>query len=544
LRIHDCDETILDRLLDEFRPLSPAPRRTLANTLQYAVKRLKPKKVLVESDYICKDYRSEYSALYSKRFKKFSDRSTRLHFFASSDVSVDLLKDPSRDSTEFGYLGYIVMRPTDVGRVGRTLLPHPAWDSNKFYIPCTAYFPAHILGCEFSIEGMPFCQQDGMVMTCAQAAVWMACHLLSRRVGLSAPLPHEINESCSRYYLGWVGRALPSGGLTVENMVNGLSDLKYSPIFHRIDGPDQRKNVAVEMVCKYIESGIPVILMLPGHAVTACGYVYDPDRNIQQKGPVVGFENWVKALIVHDDAVGPYRIMPVDETARADLVNSDVADLLMPEGWPERRIRNTTTKQIEGVIVPLPDKVYLTGDWVCRIARSLIDDRVIQQPVSIASKRGEQSPAKFLHALHADSDDRVVLRAYFLSAESFKASMRVAPLRGTMSPTVREHYQTVSMSRLIWVVELTLSDELQKQDEADRHVYGEVLLDSTASPYGPSFLSIHLPGVLFIQNLNSEGQITAIPLPDDKPYLYPRDFALNNPGGRSIKGVNRTTTVA
>src|ERR1035437_4028666 len=108
---------------------------------------------IFEYDYVDRDYQDEFSAFYSKAFKTYSARCTRLHFFSCA-ILPRIRKNFGR--FKGNYLGFIVIRPTDLQRMGRTLLVPSIVDPHREFIHCTARFSAHLLGDEFSIQGMPF----------------------------------------------------------------------------------------------------------------------------------------------------------------------------------------------------------------------------------------------------------------------------------------------------------------------------------------------------------------------------------------------------
>jgi hypothetical protein len=521
------DQTTLDTLVDRFQPLATRGNFTLPNTLNYVLKHLAARTAILEPDYVCRHYRSAFSALYSKRFKPFSALSNRLHFFKPDKVSLSDLAEATC-SDELGYLGYVVLRPTDICAVGRTVLERPTWSAGEFFLPCTTAVNAHVLGLKLTVTCMPFTQQDTMVMTCAQAAIWMATQFMSQSFGMPGPLPHEITESCSKYYLGLIGRPVPSGGLLIEQMINGLFDLGYSPVF-------ERASVGVgilELVYKYIESKVPVIIIFKSHAMTVCGYIYDfaataPKKSLLfglDKVNLTGYENWIRGLIVHDDSVGPYRLIPTNEGARNKLIADGFSDLLLPANWPDEGTECCTTDQIEGLVIPLPEKVYLTGESVYAVVATLLEDSAVLAPLLAAARAGNKTSVEFLNSLSSPSSTSpIVLRAYFLESQSYKSALRTAPLFSSIHPVARDAYLRMRTSRLIWIIELTLAAEMRKEQEDQRRVYGEIILDSTASPYSPSFLAIHLPGVLHIRDPKDESW-SIEPLKDDKPYQYPRDF--------------------
>ena len=77
---------------------------------------------VIETRYLDQDHRSEYSAFFSKTFAEIPDTTHRIHFFAKELDANDLWHLPADPD----YLGYLVVRPSRLGRVGRTLLLPPA----------------------------------------------------------------------------------------------------------------------------------------------------------------------------------------------------------------------------------------------------------------------------------------------------------------------------------------------------------------------------------------------------------------------------------
>jgi len=76
------------------------------------------------------------------------------------------------------------------------------------------------------------------------------------------------------------------------------------------------------------------------------------------------------------------------------------------------------------------------------------------------------------------------------------------------------------LSTSIWIVEITNVSRLSKEKDEERTIFGEVLIDVTATRYGSVWLAIHLPGNLFLRDPNTE-KGRHIPVPDDTPYRHP-----------------------
>lgn len=283
------------------------------------------KTVVFEREYVDKDYLDEYAAFYCRAFKKYSPRSTRLHFFAADFTDAEIPRlDALLDSNKNAYLGFLVLRPTDLQRVGRTVLKPTLKDPDKEFIHCKAEFKAHILGQKFTIEAMPFIQQDTQVGACAQASLWMLARYMSRRFGHRDFLPAEINEMAKAKEA--MGRSLPAAsGLTLRQMLDALeamglyawsysnneldvcsehidAALPLKPKAKKKEKEEHKRFVRMikltDIAYRYIESGLPVIFCTDNHAVVGIGHTYD--HALQA---AVAIQR-IPAFIVHNDAVG------------------------------------------------------------------------------------------------------------------------------------------------------------------------------------------------------------------------------------------------
>jgi hypothetical protein len=168
------------------------------------------KTVVIETRYIDIDYRSEYSAYFSRLFASVPDTAHRIHFFGTR-------LDPSRLwnlPSDPDYLGYVTIRPARNGLISRAMLKPPP--DIAVAVRATATEVVSFFGQHLSITGTPFTQQDTQLGACAHAAAWMCYHLaylrgeVSRRSSASFSLLADASLQPKR--------ALPSSGLTVEQL--------------------------------------------------------------------------------------------------------------------------------------------------------------------------------------------------------------------------------------------------------------------------------------------------------------------------------------
>jgi len=106
-------------LSTEFGPARVAKK--LAGGISNAVKG-----VLIERNYVDKDYRSTYYNFYAKKGQHYRADCARLHFFDGT-VTFDekALKlncaEGAKGLTDH-YFGFVVLRPTGIATIGRSLL--------------------------------------------------------------------------------------------------------------------------------------------------------------------------------------------------------------------------------------------------------------------------------------------------------------------------------------------------------------------------------------------------------------------------------------
>jgi hypothetical protein len=79
--------------------------------------------VVVETRYMDLDFRSEYSNFFSTTFAEIPDTAHRLHFFAAVIDPADLAN--LSEQVLKSYVGFVTVRPSPLGRVGRTMLRPP-----------------------------------------------------------------------------------------------------------------------------------------------------------------------------------------------------------------------------------------------------------------------------------------------------------------------------------------------------------------------------------------------------------------------------------
>jgi|ERR1039458_9547177 hypothetical protein len=120
------------------------------------------KGVLIERNYIDKDYRSTYYHFYAKKGQRYRTDCVRLHFFDGTvtfDENALKLNCPegAKQLTDH-YFGFVVLRPTGIATIGRSIVSPDVRSGASRYI-ITAKHKVHLLGYKLFIEGFPSMDQ-------------------------------------------------------------------------------------------------------------------------------------------------------------------------------------------------------------------------------------------------------------------------------------------------------------------------------------------------------------------------------------------------
>jgi hypothetical protein len=304
---------------------APSAALTAARRL-HALLTAKTKTVVLENDYIDLDFRACFSRLYYLRHSDLPRRCRRLHFFNERLKPEDLgdLSEQQRKS----YRGFVVIRPLPLTWLGRSILSNhllqetiAASHSASFFLTCSAKYTVNLAGNDLDIIGAPWLQQDTMVSACASAAIWVASWHMSQKFApdFKTHLTPSITDYATRTNIDG-GRAMPSSGLTTQQILFALREMGYEPLIYT-NLTAKSTALARRLIYYYVESSIPVILGLQfprgGHAVTIVGHTLDLTLppEVRRIGPMEYClsSDFVPGFIAQDDAGGPFRIAELKE---------------------------------------------------------------------------------------------------------------------------------------------------------------------------------------------------------------------------------------
>jgi hypothetical protein len=491
---------------------------------------------IVEHEYFDIDFRSEFTATQETTFTASWPDADRIHFFdgpppsrsmrmyeflsrASADqASRETMSASSRGSSArrraaTRYLGYTILRSSSP-TVGRTMVaPNAGHDellethSIQDHVRTLVSESVTVFGVPLLTIGVPFMQQDGMLLRCANATAWMAHYTsvlrgyVPRRpsaafAALSGPQELAYGRPYPTEYVTALHQAnilqardLPPEVLRFERLITGRA-LRWTDRTAFGDAVTTREKIvnkkdreaAVKLtwfvenltasVCRYLNSGFPAILNLGDHSYLVCGYVRS--EHLKQPGdnhPSDIDSRAVASFLVNDDSRGPYRLLAL----------SNILE----------RVQNGD--QIS-VLVPLPRGLWLDGSAAetagLRAFESLLGQRKTETGFD---SHVEKLREDLLNAIDKNKpSQRFGVRSFVSVSSDFKRDFAQRSADRVAARVAGYAF----MPKFVWSVEIYDRDLLAASAPA---VVGTVVLDgSSVSDDGvirpPAPVFVHLPG--------------------------------------------------
>ena len=425
-----------DRLVDvldpEFDPESIAQRLKSQVTAQ-------AKGVLVEHGYVDKDYRSTFYNFYAKKGRQYRADCVRLHFFEDgvsyNEARTDIAHIDGRPQDH--YFGYIVLRPTIVATLGRSVLS-PKIRLGAHGRAIQSAHNVNLLGHQLPVWGFPSMSQHVDIAVCAHVSCWAILRYYSQTFPQHREyLVHDITQLVAPFDPGGL---VPSLGFNVQGAERVFQAAGYFPLLvvKRKASPDE---AFYSQLLAYLESGFPLFVAMPSekHAIVIVGY------NWQQPAALPGRASshvWsqVESLLAVDDNLLPYSTVPLHSTATSPALPRYTAD------------------SFDAFIVALPDKIYYPA--------AAIED---------FSKRLEG----WLAGLRGPEREPLQLRRYFMTTISrFREHAR--EYHSQLGDTLVGLMMRLDTAQFVWVVEYCTAAQWQ----AGR-VGARAIVDATASPRDP-----------------------------------------------------------
>ncbi len=309
-----------------------------------------------------------------------------MHFFA--DPPPPQLSDPTvpAELGDLQYLGYAVFRPLPAAPVGRTMLKVP--DSLVNEVTVAAWDHVNVLGVPLKVWAAPFMAQDGQLSRCAHTTTWVIAYQHHLAFGTPRVLPADISETVEA--AGDGGRSRPSAGLTVSQIAETCRAAGLPPLVYLLDQLPPGETLP-RVVCRYLNSGMPVTITGRSHAFVLIGY--------GRTRTATGEE--MLHFLRQDDEVGPY-----------DRIPHWALDKYGP--W-------------EAAIVPLPAKVYLPAEEAESVGKRKLQETLQASDNEPAQAQCHRQPALDRPGLGTSS----IRPKAAASAASVAPPMAMAPSAGS-----------------------------------------------------------------------------------------------------------------
>ncbi len=290
--------------------------------------RIGAKTIVVENEYVDRDYLEDYAEYYVRCFQEYPRKCTRLHFFkvafSSEDFSNCLLGNGDSLSLELlqtNYLGFIVLKPLPRTIIGRTCLITYPCDGRRHF-PATRCYVANLFGLNLKVlHSLAFQEQDSVVAACATSALWSIFQATGQLFQHPIPSPSAITSQATEI-LTKDQRAFPSPGLTSIEMAHAIKSVGLEPYL---------VNAANHYLLKatlyaYLRAGIPMMFgfhlvdvsgsdsqVIGKHAVAITGYSLGHAQAtfLESMGFLLKATR-IDKIYVHDDQVGLFSRMVFD----------------------------------------------------------------------------------------------------------------------------------------------------------------------------------------------------------------------------------------
>lgn len=443
------------------------------------LKELCAKTILVENNYIDRDFLEDYSGYYVRCFQPYISRCTRLHFFnldfSDKDFENLLKKDESplsKDILDLAYLGFIIVKPLPQTTIGRTCLKTYTTGTTQRFFPVTRKYKVHLFGINLKIESLAFQEQDSVVAACATSALWSVFHRTGTLFHHAIPSPLEITKSAASN-VPMSTRILPNtDGLNFYQMANAIRSVRLEPFVINVEDEYVLKNT----LYTYLHATIPMILsvslfevakkgnrlvankLIGKHAVAITGY------NLGLEKPVpygaTGFLNKasrINKIYVHDDQIGPFARMIFDnrQVSLSDHNNDFIEYDSLGTSWSKGKARAIP----KDVLIPLYHKI--------RISLYVIHREVIIFDSFFETLRGQ---GFFPHLLQRQEWDISLISLHNLKKKLFDST--------ELDGEYLKNILIENMPRFLWRATATY----------DNNKIIDLLFDATDIEQGPHFV--------------------------------------------------------
>ncbi|HCR1326669.1 hypothetical protein NP444_03625 [Pseudomonas aeruginosa] len=481
--------------------------------------------VLLEPEYIDRDFLEDYSRYYVKRFGNDGYVCGRLHFFRCGidHQKLDkLLLSGDHDGLTLAqlqddYLGFVVVKPLTKTFVGKSCL-RIGDDLGNGKKKISKRYDVSLFGLQLSIDSIAFQEQDKVVSACATTAIWTALHALPWRDVRDIPSCSEITTAAINFVDG-SSNGFPNSQLSNKQIQRSLDveGLRY----HTTTLTSTTQELAASMtrewfktyVASHIDSGLPILVTGTVYGISpvatdaiaagqADGESTDSaflspvaEMQLEEKAghaiTVLGYDLQSEdaAVYVHDDRLGPF--------AKARLLALDsVTAQKLKIGWGLAFCKkNEGGEWADPHEILIPDLSLIAAEKKARLpyafaygTASLIHEEASRWMESVApSLESEPEPLSFSIRLATIAKIRELARAH--SIDCSQGVKLTIPDQGAADPRLLERWNedklkflTTPLARLQWEIDFALGSV---------PVF-KVLIDATDIPLGNAVSALFL----------------------------------------------------
>jgi len=462
-------------------------RKPQINYAFHYLQALNAQSVLLESEYIDKDFLEDCERYYLRRFGANGHKCARLHFF-SEQVTHQRIEEllNNGDETKLAelqacYLGFMVVKPLPRTFIGKSCFKqYKGFNVDDTKRLLARRYEVNLFGISLSVDSIAFQEQDKVVSACATTAIWSALNALSWIPVRAIPSCSEITSNAINFIHG-SSNSFPSRELSNKQILRALdvAGLRYhAEQLNRVS-----QSELIDTVKCHVDSSLPLILGVKvfglkngawlekaGHAVTILGY----KTGIEESG-----------LYIHDDRFGPY--------ARAKFIA--LGPLSLPDTQKQTwgmilQARDDAGNWLEAhevlvpdfLIAPMQKKARLPLSFAINTCKTIVDN-IAEEFRAVAPSGAEPHRLTYTVRLEeiADVKTRVVKS---VPAQSFRDT------NGTAIPLTSEQrvvwldeknrFLTWHFARLQWVAEFKYLDQPAFS----------LLIDATEIPQGNAVSAI------------------------------------------------------
>lgn len=464
--------------------------------------------VLLEFDYVDKDFLEDFSRYYVKRFGNDGHQCARMHFFSGTvdHRCITTVLEGGEDAEKIAgmlddsYLGFMVIKPLPKTFIGKTCLKVM---SDQAALPkrknrMSREYNVDLFGIPLKVESIAFQEQDKVIAACATTAIWSSLHGLKWRSVRSIHSCSEITMNALNASDG-SSNSFPNTGLSSEEILRSIDAEGLRHHMESLRGVDQKR--FFQTVIGHIDSQLPLIFMGDVYSTVPVAADAHRKKGLKHEGShaicILGYmDDGENVLYIHDDRLGPY--------VRAKLVST--SSYVHAEPISENWALGLQTMDSEGnwsepeeLIVP--DVLIIPSDKKTRLPFFYANEtceaiQVFASPYEQAEKGGEsqdfeQSNLTYQIRLREISEVRQEIRHHVaerivLDPASGK-SHKIIDEIFSLWQKEKVRFLTQGFARFQWVAQFFHCGEPAFK----------VLFDATDIPQGDAVSGVYVDNIVF-----------------------------------------------